>query len=63
LLAKSGVTVPTAACVNAGVASEASIELKMEPLWPQRFPQSSHLLQQEVLSWQKTSWELRLVQD
>ena len=38
-------------------------ELKMEPLWSQRFPQSSHLLQQEVLSWQKTSWELRLVQD
>jgi exopolyphosphatase/guanosine-5'-triphosphate,3'-diphosphate pyrophosphatase len=38
-------------------------ELKMEPLWTQRFPQSSHLLQQEVLSWQKTSWELRLVQD
>ena len=38
-------------------------ELKMEPLWSQRFPQSSHLLQQEVSSWQKTSWELRLVQD
>ena len=38
-------------------------ELKMEPLWSQRFPQSSHLLQQEVLSWQKTSWELRLIQD
>lgn len=38
-------------------------ELKMEPLWSQRFPQSSHLLQQEVVSWQKTSWELRLIQD
>jgi hypothetical protein len=35
----------------------------MEPLWSQRFPQSSHLLQQEALSWQKTIWELRLVQD
>ena len=38
-------------------------ELKTEPLWSQRFPQSSHLLQQEALSWQKTSWELRLIQD
>ncbi len=38
-------------------------ELRTEPLWSQRFPQSQHLLQQEVLSWQKTSWELRLVQD
>jgi exopolyphosphatase/guanosine-5'-triphosphate,3'-diphosphate pyrophosphatase len=38
-------------------------ELKLAPLWSQRFPQSSHLLQQEVLSWQKTSWELRLLAD
>ena len=36
-------------------------ELKLEPLWSQRFPQSSHLLQQEVLSWQKTSWSLQLI--
>ena len=37
-------------------------ELKMEPLWSQRFPQSNHLLQQEVISWQKTRWQLHLVQ-
>lgn len=37
-------------------------ELKMEPLWAQRFPQSNHLLQQEVISWQKTPWQLCLVQ-
>jgi len=37
-------------------------ELLMEPLWPQRFPQSQHLLQQEVLAWQKTSWELQIKQ-
>ena len=36
-------------------------ELKLEPMWSVRFPQSSHLLQQEVISWQKTSWELRLI--
>lgn len=38
-------------------------ELKLEPMWSVRFPQSSHLLQQEVVSWQKTSWELRLIND
>jgi hypothetical protein len=32
-------------------------------MWSVRFPQSSHLLQQEVVSWQKTSWELRLIND
>jgi len=35
-------------------------ELKIEALWPQRFPQSQHLLQQEVIAWQKTYWELQL---
>lgn len=38
------------------------LELKMEPLWAQRFPQSHHLLQQEVISWQKMHWQLSLVQ-
>jgi exopolyphosphatase/guanosine-5'-triphosphate,3'-diphosphate pyrophosphatase len=41
--------------------SPRCFDLKIEPLWSQRFPQSTHLLQQEVLSWQKTSWKLRLV--
>ena len=36
-------------------------DLRVGPLWSQRFPQSTHLLQQEVLSWQKTSWKLRLL--
>jgi exopolyphosphatase/guanosine-5'-triphosphate,3'-diphosphate pyrophosphatase len=35
-------------------------ELTIDPLWAQRFPQSNHLLQQEVLAWQKTSWKLRI---
>jgi len=35
-------------------------EIRVEPLWPQRFPQSQHLLQQEVIAWQKTHWELQL---
>jgi exopolyphosphatase/guanosine-5'-triphosphate,3'-diphosphate pyrophosphatase len=30
--------------------------------WAQRFPQSNHLIQQEIISWQKTPWTLRLRQ-
>ncbi len=30
--------------------------------WAQKFPQSMHLLAQEVLAWQKTPWSLELVQ-
>jgi exopolyphosphatase/guanosine-5'-triphosphate,3'-diphosphate pyrophosphatase len=26
--------------------------------WAQAFPQSAHLLQEEVLAWQKTPWTL-----
>ncbi|MFM7801315.1 MAG: exopolyphosphatase [Limnohabitans sp.] len=36
-------------------------ELTIEPLWAQRFPQSNHLLQQEAVAWQKTSWKLRII--
>jgi exopolyphosphatase / guanosine-5'-triphosphate,3'-diphosphate pyrophosphatase len=28
--------------------------------WASRFPQSMHLLQQEILAWQKTPWALRV---
>lgn len=37
-------------------------ELKTEPQWAQRFPQSNHLLQQEAVAWQKTPWKLRVIQ-
>jgi exopolyphosphatase/guanosine-5'-triphosphate,3'-diphosphate pyrophosphatase len=49
--------------MHLGLSSQVPrcFELKLEPLWSQRFPQSSHLLQQEVLSWQKTSWTLQLL--
>ena len=56
---------PETAAMRLSLSSQVPrcLELKMEPLWSQRFPQSHHLLQQEVMSWQKTSWELRLIQD
>lgn len=39
---------------------DSCFELTIDPLWAQRFPQSNHLLQQEALAWQKTSWKLRI---
>lgn len=37
-----------------------SFSLQRTSQWEARFPQSVHLLAQEVLAWQKTSWLLRL---
>ena len=34
--------------------------LNCRPGWSETFPQSAHLLQEEVLAWQKTSWNLIL---
>ena len=37
--------------------------LKIPSRWPQAFPQSAHLLQEEMVAWQKTPWELRVQAD
>ena len=34
--------------------------LTCRPGWSAAYPQSSHLLQEELLAWQKTPWSLRL---
>jgi exopolyphosphatase/guanosine-5'-triphosphate,3'-diphosphate pyrophosphatase len=34
--------------------------LGYRPGWAQAFPQSAHLLREEVLAWQKTPWSLSL---
>ena len=34
--------------------------LKVDPAWAQEHPQSSHLLREEIVAWQKTGWELQL---
>jgi exopolyphosphatase / guanosine-5'-triphosphate,3'-diphosphate pyrophosphatase len=39
-----------------------SFRLMLPSAWAGKYPQSVHLLQQEVASWQKTSWALELVQ-
>ncbi|MBS7806688.1 Ppx/GppA family phosphatase [Variovorax sp. PCZ-1] len=46
--------------LNCHVASK-NFTLSYTPSWASKFPQSMHLLQQEVQSWQKTSWTLALL--
>ena len=36
--------------------------LSSPPEWSQNFPQSAHLLREEVLAWQKTPWSLSLIE-
>ena len=36
------------------------ITLGLRPDWPQAWPQSAHLLREEVIAWQKTPWILAL---
>jgi exopolyphosphatase / guanosine-5'-triphosphate,3'-diphosphate pyrophosphatase len=42
--------------LSASAATDKSIALTCRPGWPDAFPQSSHLLREEVLAWQKTPW-------
>jgi exopolyphosphatase/guanosine-5'-triphosphate,3'-diphosphate pyrophosphatase len=35
--------------------------LTCRPGWAQAFPQSAHLLREEMQAWQKTPWALELV--
>jgi exopolyphosphatase / guanosine-5'-triphosphate,3'-diphosphate pyrophosphatase len=37
-------------------------ELGLPAKWAEQFPQSAHLLQNEVKAWQKIGWQLNLVQ-
>jgi exopolyphosphatase/guanosine-5'-triphosphate,3'-diphosphate pyrophosphatase len=30
--------------------------------WVQQWPQSAHLLREECIAWQKTTWQLELVE-
>ena len=54
---------PEFGSLNISVSAEHKncFDLRLEPLFAQRFPQSNHLLQQEALSWQKTRWQMRIV--
>ena len=43
--------------------AERSFALQYAPAWAAKFPQSMHLLQQEVLAWQKAPWSFKLESD
>ena len=44
--------------LESGAEPGKLLVLNCRPGWAQAFPQSAHLLQEEVLAWQKTSWTL-----
>ena len=37
-----------------------TVRLVLASQWAQLWPQSAHLLKEEVLAWQKTDWKLML---
>lgn len=42
-------------------ADSGSITLSLPANWTQKFPQSSYLLDEEALTWQKAGWQYRLI--
>ncbi|HSV79645.1 MAG TPA: exopolyphosphatase, partial [Ramlibacter sp.] len=42
-------------------AAGQQVTLGLRPEWAKAFPQSAHLLREEVVAWQKTPWALLLV--
>lgn len=44
-------------------SESGSITLSLPANWPQKFPQSYYLLDEEALTWQKAGWGFRLVSD
>ncbi len=42
-------------------AGQSQLSLVCRPGWAEAFPQSAHLLREEVLAWQKTQWTVVLV--
>ena len=46
--------------LDAGTNQDKTFALTCRPGWAETFPQSSHLLKEEVVAWQKTPWALTL---
>jgi len=46
--------------VDIAQAGERAFTLSCRPGWAEFYPQSTHLLREEVLAWQKTSWRVDL---
>jgi exopolyphosphatase/guanosine-5'-triphosphate,3'-diphosphate pyrophosphatase len=41
--------------------AERTMRLVCRPDWAEMFPQSAHLLREEMLAWEKTAWTLDVV--
>jgi exopolyphosphatase/guanosine-5'-triphosphate,3'-diphosphate pyrophosphatase len=41
-------------------AAGREVTLAVRPEWARAYPQSAHLLREEVTAWQKTAWTLQL---
>ena len=46
--------------ITADPAPGRGFTLGLRPGWAEAWPQSAHLLREEVVAWQKTPWGLRL---
>jgi exopolyphosphatase / guanosine-5'-triphosphate,3'-diphosphate pyrophosphatase len=44
-------------------AEPGGFALNISPQWAKTYPQSAHLLQEEMAAWQKTPWELKIAAD
>ena len=47
-------------CLTAPRKTSKTFELQYAPGWDLAFPQSAHLLREEISAWQKTPWALEL---
>ena len=46
---------------NTGNGGKGEFELRLRAGWAESFPQSAHLLREECVAWQKSTWSLTLV--
>jgi exopolyphosphatase/guanosine-5'-triphosphate,3'-diphosphate pyrophosphatase len=42
--------------------SQTGFVIQCKKSWVQQWPQSAHLLREECIAWQKTTWQLELVE-
>jgi exopolyphosphatase/guanosine-5'-triphosphate,3'-diphosphate pyrophosphatase len=42
-------------------AGNNKIQLALPKNWPEKYPQSYYLLDEETLAWQKTSWDFEVI--
>jgi len=45
------------------LSGENKVMLSLPGYWPEKYPQSYYLLDEEMLAWQKTNWRLELLAD